>query len=75
VYIVEKFSYIPVKAVELTHSISTQNYLNQYSRVQTFFPTQCHTLNKKKIKPVALAIVKLRLSEGISQSVSQSDGQ
>jgi len=29
----------------------------------------------KKIKPVALAIVELRESEGISQSVSQSVGQ
>ena len=31
------------------------------------------TLNSEKLKPVALAIIKLRLSEGgISQSVSQS---
>ena len=29
------------------------------------------TLNNEKIKPVALAIIELRLSEGISQSVSQ----
>ena len=28
------------------------------------------TSNNEKIKPVALAVVKLRLSEGISQSVS-----
>ena len=27
--------------------------------------------NSEKIKPVALAVIKLRLSEGISQSVSQ----
>jgi len=30
------------------------------------------TLNSEEIEPVALAIIKLRLSEGISQSVSQS---
>ena len=30
------------------------------------------TLNSEKIKPVALAVIELRLSEGISQSVSQS---
>ena len=29
------------------------------------------TLNSEEIKPVALAIIKLSLSEGISQSVSQ----
>ena len=29
------------------------------------------TLNSGKIKPVALAVIKLCLSEGISQSVSQ----
>ena len=28
--------------------------------------------NSEKIKPVALVIIKLRLSEGISQSVTQS---
>jgi len=28
-------------------------------------------LNNEEIKPVALAIIQLRLSEGISQSVSQ----
>jgi len=28
-------------------------------------------LNSEEIKPVAIAIIKLRLSEGISQSVSQ----
>jgi len=33
------------------------------------------TSNSKKIKPVALAIVELRESEGISQLVSQSVGQ
>ena len=27
------------------------------------------TLNSEKVKPVALAIIELRLSEGISQSV------
>jgi len=32
-------------------------------------------LNSEKIKPVALAIVELHESEGISQSVSQSDRQ
>ena len=31
------------------------------------------TSNSRKIKPVALAVIELRLSEGISQSVSQSD--
>ena len=31
-------------------------------------------LNSEEIKPVALAIIKLRLSEGISQSVSRSVG-
>ena len=30
------------------------------------------TSNSEKIKPVALAIIKLRLSEGISQLLSQS---
>ena len=30
------------------------------------------TLNSEKIKPVALAVIKLCLSEGISQSVRQS---
>ena len=30
------------------------------------------TSNSKKIKPVALAVIELRLSEGISQSVTQS---
>ena len=30
------------------------------------------TLNSEKIKPVALTIVELRLSEGISQLLSQS---
>ena len=29
-------------------------------------------LNNEEINPVALAIIELRLSEGISQSVSQS---
>jgi len=29
-------------------------------------------LNSEEIKPVALAIIELRLSEGISQSVGQS---
>ena len=29
------------------------------------------TSNSKKIKPVALAVIKLRLSEGISQSVTR----
>ena len=29
------------------------------------------TLNSEKIKPVALAVIELRLSEGISQSVTQ----
>jgi len=33
------------------------------------------TLNSKKIKPIALTIVELRESEGISQSVSQSVNQ
>jgi len=28
------------------------------------------TLNSKKIKPIALAVIKLRLSEGIGQLVS-----
>ena len=28
--------------------------------------------NSEKIKPVALAVIKLHLSEGISQSVTQS---
>jgi len=32
-------------------------------------------LNSEEIKPVAIAIIKLHLSEGISQSVSQSVGQ
>ena len=30
------------------------------------------TLNSEKIKPVALAVIELRLSEGISQPVTQS---
>ena len=30
------------------------------------------TLNSEKTKPVALAVIELRLSEGISQSVTQS---
>ena len=30
------------------------------------------TSNSEKIKPIALAIIELRLSEGISQSVTQS---
>ena len=30
------------------------------------------TSNSEKIKPVALAVIELRLSEGISQPVSQS---
>ena len=30
------------------------------------------TSNSEKIKPVALAVIELRLSEGISQSVTQS---
>ena len=30
------------------------------------------TLNSEKFKPVALAVIELRLSEGISQSVTQS---
>ena len=29
------------------------------------------TSNSEKIKPIALAVIELRLSEGISQSVSQ----
>ena len=29
------------------------------------------TLNSEKIKPVALAVIELRLSEGISQLLSQ----
>jgi len=33
------------------------------------------TSNNKKIKPVALAIVELRESEGIRQAVSQSVSQ
>ena len=32
-------------------------------------------LNTEEIKPVAIAIIELRLSEGISQSVNQSVGQ
>ena len=28
--------------------------------------------NSEKIKPIALAVIELRLSEGISQSVTQS---
>ena len=31
--------------------------------------------NSEKIKPVALAVIELHLSEGISQSVSYSDSQ
>ena len=31
------------------------------------------TLNSEEIKPIAIAIIELRLSEGISQSVSQSE--
>jgi len=34
--------------------------------------SQAEALNSKKIKPIALAIVELRESEGISQAVSQS---
>ena len=30
------------------------------------------TLNSEKIKPIALAVIELRLSEGIRQAVSQS---
>ena len=30
------------------------------------------TLNSEEIKPIALAVIELHLSEGISQSVSQS---
>ena len=30
------------------------------------------TLNSEEIKPVALAVIELHLSEGISQSVTQS---
>ena len=30
------------------------------------------TLNSEEIKPIALAVIQLRLSEGISQIVSQS---
>ena len=33
------------------------------------------TLNSENIKPVALAVVKLHLSEGISQSVRQTVSQ
>jgi len=33
------------------------------------------TLNNKKIKPIALAVIKLCLSEGIRQLVSQSVSQ
>ena len=33
------------------------------------------TLNSVKIKPVALAVIELCLSEGIRQSVSQSVGE
>jgi len=33
------------------------------------------TLNSEEIKPVAMAIIKLRLSEGISKGVSQSVSQ
>ena len=29
------------------------------------------TLNSEKIKPVALAVIELQLSEGISQSITQ----
>jgi len=32
-------------------------------------------LNSEEIKPVAIAIIELRLSEGISQSVRQSVSQ
>ena len=32
-------------------------------------------LNSEEIKPIALAVIKLHLSEGISQSVSQSVSQ
>ena len=31
--------------------------------------------NSEKLKPVALAVIKLRLSEGTSQSVTQSASQ
>ena len=33
------------------------------------------TSNSEKIKPIALAVIELRLSEGISQSVTQLDTQ
>ena len=33
------------------------------------------TLNSEKIKPLALAIIEIRLSEGISQSVTQLANQ
>ena len=33
------------------------------------------TSNSEKIKPVSLAVIELRLSEGISQSVKQSVSQ
>ena len=35
------------------------------------FPDEA-TLNSEEIKPAAIAIIELRLSDGISQSVSQS---
>ena len=39
------------------------------SMLKVTFPAEA-TLNSEKIKPVALAIIELRLSEGISYSVS-----
>jgi len=33
------------------------------------------TLNSEEIKPVAIAIIKLHLSEGISKGVSQSSSK
>jgi len=50
------------------HGKSMKNALH----VQRYGRRHLSTLNSEKIKPVALAIVELRESEGIRQLVSQS---
>ena len=55
-------------------SVKNALYILRYTKKAPVGPKQCRTV--KKMKPVALAVIELRLSEGISrllssQSVSQ----
>ena len=53
-------------------SMKNALYVLRYAKRHLFWPKQLAeaTSNSEKIKPVAIAIIELRLSEGIGQSVT-----